>query len=227
MPLRFAMFAVALGLVLAVHAAETPSTGLYGKLAGGVYTAPGGVYSVSVPVLPELGGQVHDTENVVTFDDDVSMHLSIACFPLDMSQKWELDTRGRKDYLVYFFVNFVLTDFQQRYPGSESETTVYVPSVNEGSLISYALLPGGSAFEGKTNVLATGDNPIVAKRGTLLFVRSGNIFIVSAELSERVTQGKVFKKTPKEENEILRRRLIEFTGRIEFPPPPKSKTTQP
>jgi len=217
---RMLVPAAVLALAAAAVAADTPKPGLYGQISGDVYTAPGGVYSVSIPVLPEFGGQVHDTETVVTFDDSVNTHASIACFPLDMTQKWEFETRGIRDYLAYFFANYVLPDFQARYPGASSEKAVFVPAFLDGSLIAYCLLPGGSAFENRDSVIGppAGELP-VAKRGNLLFVRTGYIYVVSIELAERITQRSVFNKTPDQENEILRERLLQLASRIHFPAP--------
>jgi hypothetical protein len=225
---RRVTLAIALAGAAAAPAQDTPAGGLYGKIKGNIYTAPGGIYKVTIPVLPELGGQIHDTENVVTFDDSISTHVSIASFPLDAAQKWEYDTRGVRDYLAYFYANFVLPDFQARYPGAKEETTLFVPEFMDGAVLGFALLPGGSFFEGRNNILdAPLDGPAVAKRGNLLFVRNGRVFVVTAELAERVTQRSVFHKTPKEENEILRTRLMDFVGRMEFPSPKTAAARKP
>ena len=211
--------------VRAMDALPTPSR-LYGSLQRDNYVAPGGIYSVRVPVLPELGGEVTDTESVVTFDDSVGTHISLASFPLDMSQKWELSEKGVRDYLSYFYVTYVLSDFQTRYPGSTAETTLFVPELMGGALMGFALLPGGSAFAGQLTITTVPEEPPpIAKRGNLLFVRDERIYVISIELAERVTQRKFFKKTPEEENAILRERLIQFANRIQFPAPkpaPKS-----
>ena len=221
MPLRPALSAVSLFLAAVACAGEVPLPGLCGKLANGIYTAPGNLYQVPAPVLPELGGQVHDTPNVVTFDDELNTHVSIACFPLDQAQQWELDSRGPKSYLAYFYVGFVFPDFAQRFPGAGTEATFYIPELLQGSLVAITLLPGGSFFDRTARELAGPNSPPpVAKRGNLLFVRSGHIYVVSAELAERVSQGKAFGKSPEEENVILRERLTGFVRRIEFPPPP-------
>lgn len=193
-------------------------TQLYGSLKSDHYVAPGGTYSVRVPVLPDLGGEITDTENVVTFDDTVGTHISLASFPLDMSQRWDLTEMGLRDYLSSFYVTYVLKDFQDRYPGSKAESTLFVPELMEGSLMGFALLPGGSAFANQLTINVGPEEPSpVAKRGNLLFVRGDRIFIISIELAERVTQQRFFKKTPEEENVILRERLIQFAGRIQFP----------
>jgi hypothetical protein len=215
--------ACCLGL-LAVTAASaqvaTPPPSLYGEIKGTTYVAPGARFRITIPVLPELGGKIHDTENVVTFDDPLSTHVSVACFPLDLSNKWELDTRGIREYLEYFFKEFVFPDFAQRFPGSSNEASLYSPQLRDGALFVFSLLPGGSAFEARANVLDTpAGAPAVAKRGTLLFVQNNCIFILTSELAERVTQRSAFQKTPEQENEILRARLVELANRIQVPKP--------
>lgn len=203
----------------ALAPAQSPTGGLYGKIDGEYYVAPGAAYRYPIPVMPKLGGRVEDTEGVVTFDDPLGLHLSIASFPLDLSQKWEWETRGAKDYLGYFHANFILPDFQRRYPGSADEASVFVPELYGGTLIVFTLLPGGSFFTEQSSVLGTPvtPGPIVAKRGTLLFVREARIFIMSLELAERVTQRSTFKKTPEEENALLRDRILTYARRFEFP----------
>jgi hypothetical protein len=227
---RILVPAIVLLLGPAARSEEAPAGGLYGKVAGDLYTAPGGTYSVTIPVLPEFGGQVHDTENVVTFDDSVSTHASIACFPFDMTQKWEFESRGPRDYLSYFYGDFVLHDFQTRYPGSTAEKTLFVPAFLDGSLLGFALLPGGSAFDHRDTIAGTPNgDPVVAKRGNLIFVKSGCVYVLSIELAERVTQRSVYNKKPDEENDILRDRLMQLAGRLRFaapkPAPKKSAAT--
>jgi hypothetical protein len=209
-------------LAAAVSAQELPVDGLYGEVRNGHYTAAEGRFRVAVPVLAELGGKVFDTENVVTFTDDVSTHISIAAFALDMSNKWELETRGVKDFLVYFYTEHVFANFAQRFPGSANERSVFAPELRGGALLVFTLLPGGSAFQGKGNVVDTSTAPPVAKRGTLLFVTRETIFILSSELAERVTQRSAFQKTADEENEILRERLVELAARLQIPAPKPS-----
>jgi hypothetical protein len=188
-----------------------------GRLDGDTYVSPTGEFKIAVPVLSELGGSVSDTENVVTFNDSFNTHISIACFPLDASQKWELDTRGLRDYLLYFFTNIVLVDFQGRFPGSSVESARFLPELMGGTMITYALLPGGSFFESKNRVLdAPPENPVTAKRGTLLFIRNRHIFVISTELAERATQRSTYKKTVEQEDQILGERLIALTNRLVF-----------
>lgn len=202
----------------AVLSAQT--AGLAGKIADGTYVSPTGEFKVPVLVLPELGGTVTDTENVVTFHDSFNVHISIACFSQDAAQRWELETRGRRDYLLYFFTEFVLKDFQRRFPGSRIESARFVPELQDGALIAYALLPGGSFFEDKNYVLGTPvTTPVTAKRGTLLFVRNGYIYILSTELAERATQRSTYRQPPEKEDAILADRLTTLTGRLIFSEP--------
>lgn len=218
---RFAAPCLGLLLLVTVRAqVAAPPPTLYGEIKGSNYIAPGGRFRMSVPVLPELGGQVHDTENVVTFDDPVSTHVSVACFPFDMTQKWEFETRGVREYLEFFFREFVFSDFDTRFPGSTNEASLFSPQLRDGALFVFSLLPGGSAFEGRNTLLDANARPTaVAKRGTLLFVQNGCVFIISAELAERVTQRAAFQKTPEQENEILRTRLVELAARIQVRAP--------
>lgn len=210
-------------VVCGAWAQTTPAPGtapLYGEVRNGHYIAPEGRFRVVVPVLPELGGQIHDTENVVTFDDNVSVHVSIACFPLDLSQKWELETREVRDYLTYFYATFVFPEFERRHPGAANEQSLFSSDLKKGALFVFTLLPGGSYFANGSNVLpAPADAPLVAKRGTLLFVDHGCIFVLSLELAERITQRSTFEKTAVQENEILRDRLVELTQRMQIPAP--------
>jgi hypothetical protein len=199
--------------------AQDAAPPIEGRIEGKTYISPTGVFKVTIPVLPELGGSVHDTPNVVTFQDDFNIHVSIAAFPQDATQKWELSTRGLKDYLIYFFSNFVLNDFKQTFEGAQIESAKFIPGMQDGALITYLLLPAGSMFSDRIPALTT-DRVPVAKRGNLLFVKNGYIFVISEELAERVIEGSAYKKTTAEEDEILRQRLADIVSKIQFSKPP-------
>ncbi|HTT56944.1 MAG TPA: hypothetical protein VMF63_07535 [Opitutaceae bacterium] len=189
---------------------------LYGQLTGDLYTAPSGTYQIPVPVLPQLGGTVSDTANTVTFDDDFTTHISIFAFPLSRELKWEYDTRGTKDFLAWFFTNIVMADFAKRFPGASMEDNgLFLPKYQDGSLLVYMLLPGGSYFANQAMILPP-PKPLVAKRGNILFVKYGMIFVVSTELTERVTEHLIFNKTPAEEDQILRQRLTAIVDKMRF-----------
>lgn len=206
--------------LLGSAALTAQTAGLAGKMDGGTYVSATGEFKVPALVLPELGGTITDTENVVTFSDSYNVHVSIACFPQDAAQKWELETRGRRDYLLYFFSEFVLPDFTRRFPDSRIESARFVPELQDGALIAYALLPGGSFFEDKNYILdATPVAPVTAKRGTLLFVHHGHIYILSTELAERATQRRTYQQTVEQENSLLADRLTALVGRLIFTPP--------
>lgn len=213
-----------LGLILVAGMLATPAftqvPPLAGKLEGDNYVSATGEFSVPVPVLRELGGTTTDTENVVTFTDSYSTHISIACFPQDALQRWEFETRERRDYLLYFFNEFVLADFERRFPGSTIESARYVPELMDGSLITYCLLPGGSYFEGKGEVLSPPPSVhVTAKRGTLLFVRNHHVYVLSTELAERATQRSTYSSTPEKEDARLTVRLTELANRLVFTAP--------
>jgi hypothetical protein len=206
---------------LTAEAQDGPA-GIVGTVDAGVYSSPSGAFKITVPVLPALGGVISDTNNVVTFHDSYGVHISVAAFPQDATQRWELSTRGMKDYLVYFFTSYVLPDFKRFTPGAHVESAGFSADFLDGSVFAYVLLPGGSMFDSPP-VFGTRTAPAVAKRGNLLFVRNGFTFVVSTELSQRVTEGSQWKKTTEEEDQILRERLVDIIKKMVFikPAPPK------
>ncbi len=220
------MFRFTLAFISATFiAAVAHAQALEGKIDGKSYVSPTGIFKVVIPVLPELGGDITDTPNVVTFQDDFNVHVSIAAFPQDATQRWEMSTRGLKDYLIYFFSNFVLSDFKQTFEGVQIESAKFVPSLLDGSLLTYLLIPGGTMFGHRVPQLGADRLP-VAKRGNLLFVRNGHLFVISIELAERVIEGRSYNKTTAEEDEILRNRLTDIVGKITFAKPPVAETAK-
>ncbi len=222
--LRFFLFLALVTLGPALRSEEAAPTvgGLAGKVSGKYYVSPTGIFKVAIPVLPELGGEITDTPNVVTFQDAFNLHISIAAFPQDATQRWENSTRGTKDYLIYFFSNVVLADFKQSFEGVQIESAKFLPGLLDGTLLTYILVPGGTMFADRVPAIASDGRPPVAKRGNFLFVKSGHIFVISIELAERVIEGKAYKKTTAEEDEILRQRLNDIVTKIEFAAPPAS-----
>jgi hypothetical protein len=219
--LRTIPFLLLTAAALTAEAQDGPS-GLVGSVDAGVYSSPSGAFKITVPVLPALGGVISDTKNVVTFHDTFGVHISVAAFPQDATQRWELSTRGMKDYLVYFFTSFVLPDFRRFTPGAHVESAGFSADFLDGSMFAYVLLPGGSMFDSPP-VFGPRATPAVAKRGNLLFVRNGFTFVISTELSEKVTEGSQWKKTSDEEDQILRNRLADVIKKMVFikPAPPK------
>ena len=193
-----------------------------GRIEGRTYVSPTGAFKVTIPVLPELGGDITDTPNVVTFQDDFNTHLSIAVFPQDATQRWEMSTRGTRDYLAYFFANFVLPDFRQSHEGVQAESAKFVHGILDGALIAYTLIPGGSMFMHRVAGLSE-DNIPVAKRGNMVFVKNGDIYVISTELAERVIEGRTYKKTTAEEDQILRQRLEDIVNKMQFLKPAPAK----
>jgi len=215
-------FTAALILSLACLGSLAQAQDLAGRIEGKSYVSPTGQFRVQIPVLPELGGDVTDTPNVVTFQDDFNVYVSIAAFQQDATQRWENSTRGTKDYLIYFFSNFVLADFKQNFSGVQIESAKFVPGTMDGSLLTYLLVPGGTMFPERVQPLG-GDAVPVAKRGNLLFVRNSFVYVISIELAERVIEGKAYGKTNEEQDEILRKRLVEMIDKITFTAPAAAK----
>ncbi len=209
-----ALLAITLGPSIALAQEVQPA--LAGTLESGVYTAATNAFKISIPVLPELGGRIRDTGHVVMFRDSFGVQISIGAFIQDATQRWELSTRGTKDYLIYFFGSFVMEDFKQYSPKASIESARYASDLLDGALFCYILLPGGSMFADQL-AFTDREKPPVAKRGNLLFLKNGFVFVVSSELSERVTEGISYKKTPEEEDRILRKRLVDIVGKMQFP----------
>ncbi len=210
---------VALLLSVVMASAQSPTEGLVGRIDGFTYISPEGHYQVQIPVLPDLGGTVSDTPTVVVFRDDYGTHVSIGAFPQDAMQRWELSTRGLKEYLPHFFANFVLPDFRQMFPGTSVESAVFQPQRLGGALLCYTLMPGGTMFPSEVANFGTEEELIVAKRGNLVFVQNNVVYVVSVELSERSLEGRSYDKTPEEEDKILRERLKLIVDEIEFSQP--------
>jgi hypothetical protein len=221
-----AVLVLVLGAAVPVVAQQSQSV-LNGTLESGIYTAASNAFKIQVPVLPELGARISDTEHVVMFQDSFDVQISIGAFRQDATQRWELSTRGMKDYLIYFMGNIVLEDFRRYTPGTTIESAKYAPDYMEGALFCYILLPGGSMFANQVAAFTDPNKPPVAKRGNLLFVKNGVVFVVSTELAERVTEGAAYKKTPEEEDQILRKRLVDIVSKMQFPKPPATPTPAP
>ncbi|HEY1110392.1 MAG TPA: hypothetical protein VGE76_17205 [Opitutaceae bacterium] len=216
------MYRLTLALLAATIAfvarAQDAGQGLVGKVEGRNYVSPTGQFKVVIPVLPELGGDITDTPNVVTFQDDFNLLISIAAFPQDATQRWELSTRGAKDYLIYFFRDFVLADFMQNFQGVKMESAKFLPTRHDGSLLTYILIPGGTMFADRVPKLSMDQVPI-AKRGNLLFVRNDYVYIISTEMAERIIEGKAYTRTTEQEDEALLARLIDIVNKIQFTKP--------
>jgi hypothetical protein len=204
---------LALATVAALTAEAAP---LVGRMEGDQYVSATGEFRIRAPVLPELGGQIEDSETVVTFHDDFGTHISVACFELDATQRWEFETRGLRDYLLYFFTDIVMANFNERFPGSTVESARFLPELLDGAFIGYSLLPGGSHFEPKPSIVDGTRAPVIAKRGTLLFMRHRHVYVLSTELAERATQRSTYHQTTAQEDEQLAGRLTALAGRMTF-----------
>jgi hypothetical protein len=202
-------------LLAAAPAFAQPAPATAGVVEGNIYTSPTGEFKMEVPVLPSLGGAVRDTGNVATFRDSYGLQISVGAFPHDTTQKWELSTRGIKDYLIYYFGSYVLPDFKKFCAGTTIQSAGFSSDLMEGALFTYILMPGGSMFEPKP-AFGQEATPGVAKRGNLLFVRNGFTYVISSELSERVTEGAHYHKTTAEEDQALRTRLVDVVKKMQF-----------
>ncbi len=210
---------VFLALLVAPPLVAQSSDGIAGRVEGPTYISPSGAFRIRIPVLPELGGRIQDTPTAVTFQDDFNVLCTIAAIPMDATQRWEHSTRGAKDYLAWFFANFIMPDFQASYPGARVENVRFAAGIAEGTLFAYIVLPEGSMFNHKLAFLGPGTPLPDAKRGNMLFVRNNWVYVLSVELAERVLERSTYSKTPEEEDAILRERLVALFEKMTFPTP--------
>ncbi|HEX3731009.1 MAG TPA: hypothetical protein VHV47_14450 [Opitutaceae bacterium] len=197
--------------------APTARAPLTGQVEDNIYTSPTGAFSIPSPVLREFGGSIADTGNVVTFQDEVSTLVSIATFPMNASERWKLQLDGPKDYLAKFFNQYVLADFQRAFPGTtEGQEALFMPHRLEGAMLIDMELPGGSMFANKVVIFDPSYKPRAAKRGNLIFLHNGYVFVISIELAERVLEGTAYTLTPEEEDLELRERLEDTLNRMKF-----------
>jgi hypothetical protein len=188
----------------------------YGIIDGDSYISPHGIYRMKIPVLPQLGGDVSDSPNVVTFADDFSTRITVAAFPLTPELKADFEKRGAKDFLVSFFTKFIMPDLIARAPKAQIEQNAsFLPKCQGGSMLIFTLLPGGSYFDQRVMIFNR-PGSAVAKRGNLCFVKNDFVFFISSELAERVLEKSTYKKTPEEENAILRQRLQNLATTMQF-----------
>lgn len=219
--LRSALFFVLATFSFLARAQDDGAGVLLGQVVDGrTYHSPTGAFRVAIPVLADLGGNISDTPVTVTFQDNFNTYINIAAIEQDATQRWELSTRGIKDYLTYFYSNSVLAEFRQAFPGAQSESAKFLPNTLDGALMASLLLPGGSMFADKYPTFLPNAAPVVAKRGYMVFVKNGYVFVVSVELAERAIEGRSYSKTPAEEDEILRQRLTDIILKIQFVKPP-------
>ena len=177
-----AVLVFALGATAPVLAQESHS-GLNGTLESGIYTSATNTFKIPVPVLPELGARISDTDNVVIFKDGFDvLQITIGAFPQDATQRWELSTRGTKDYLIYFIGTIVLEDFKRFCPETTIESARYA-----------SRLPGRRAFRLHPPARRLDvRRPAAGLRRSAqasggeawqpLFVKNGYVFVISTEL---------------------------------------------
>lgn len=196
-------------------APATP-TKLLGRIADDRYHAPHDVYSVPVPVLQGEGATIMDNGEIVVFKDKVSTLLTIASFAMPAIAKWEYETTPPKDYLIAFFRDNVLRDYRLEFPDTTIESARFLPDAFGGIMVAFTLLPSGSAF---TPAAPTAP-PSVAKRGHLVFVRDGRIFVIAVELAERVTAPQDYNLNQAQEDHVLFNRLVGVVTTMHFGPGP-------
>ena len=77
-------------------------------------------------------------------------------------------------------------------------------------------------FADKVATIDPARKPPVAKRGNMIFVKNGFVYVISTELAERVTEGSAYTLTQQEEDVSLREKLQDMVAKIHFLTPPPS-----
>ncbi len=181
------------------------------------YVSPGGFFRMPIPVLAELDGTVQDTAITTTFRDPFGVYITIGFVQLDPTQRVELEKRGRKDFLSWLYSQHIQPEYVKAFPGTTAESARYLSTTQDGTLLVMSLIPGGTAF--RDRLFLTGGEPIpVAKRGALVFLKNDRIVVITTELYERILKRDTFKKTPEEEDAILRARLMSILNSMTFAP---------
>src|ERR1035438_5736045 len=121
--------AVFLATVAVSGRSQGTAPALAGTLEAGVYASPTNAFKIAVPVLPELGGMVRDTEQVVFFQDSFGIQISIGAFKQDATQRWEMETRDAKEYTIYYFGRLVMPEFKRYCPNRSEEHTSELQSL--------------------------------------------------------------------------------------------------
>lgn len=189
---------------------------LLGQINDDRYVAPAGLFSVKIPILPELGGSISDTQRSVVFQDAFFTHITIVSVALDSTQRFELSTSSKKEFLVKFFRDAVMPSLVRSFPGANWEKGHYLSGVQGGAVMLQTLLPNGSNFRRRTALLGQNDPVTIAKRGNLIFTQGDTLYIVSMELGERSTERSAYTRTVEQDDVILRQRLIDVAGSMRF-----------
>jgi hypothetical protein len=218
--LRLALISILALAPVAVPAQETAP--LAGRIKGSTYIAATGAFSIVIPVDQALGGKVSDTQFMVVFQDAFNTYITIVGRPLDATERWELSTQGTKAYLTNFLKSTLLPEFRRANKDTKVESVLFAPTMFDGSVVVYLLLPGGSMFASQHTFGEIEGHPPVAKRGNLVFIKNGFIYVISTELAEKVTEGSAYTKTTKEEDVLLRERLSDIVNDMVFQPAPHS-----
>jgi hypothetical protein len=208
--------------MMAQHADEPVP--LLGRVEVNTYIAPTGTFKIEIPISPALGGSITDTQNIVIFDDTYLTHITLANYPLDPTEKWNLSTSSPKEYLLNFFGKQILRNYREAFKNVQIRVDPlarFLPTMYGGAFIAYLTIPGGSFFSSRVPQVVADPKPRDAKYGVLLFVQKGYVFIISMEFAEHAIEGSANHLSNEREDTILRGRLLDFASKIEFTEPPK------
>lgn len=201
---------------------EEAAIPLAGSLQDDRYVSADGVFSIKLPIYPELGGKIDDTATSVTFQDAFTTHITVASIPLDSSLVYQLSTSPKKDFLVQFFRDYIMPDLAKTFRGTNWEKGRYIADAHGGAVMIQTTMPGGSVFQSRTALFGQRDPIIVARRGNLLFAHGNALYLISMELGERSTERSQYGRTAQEDDELLRSRLLSLLNSMNFTTPAAS-----
>jgi hypothetical protein len=190
---------------------------LRGRVENGRYYAPTDAFNITIPTLVGERPLIVDNPNVVVFRDDIRTMLTVVAVPMEPIDTWEFETTSPREFLIAFFRENVLADFQSTFPGTSVEGAIMLNEFEGGALLVSTLHPNGSAFE--VDPIVRNDPtsaPPVAKRGSLLFRHGDHVFVLSTELADRVTEMSTYITDTATEDRILRERLVEAVTQMRF-----------
>jgi len=79
------------------------------------------------------------------------------------------------------------------------ESANFLPTVQDGALIVYALLPGGSMFNQRPRALRRDGQPSHRQARQSAVLKGDNLFILSTEMAERATERSQYTRTTAQE----------------------------
>jgi len=195
----------------AVKMSEGRAVGIKEK----IYSSPSQVFKVPVPVDRNLGGNIADATNAVSFTDDFGRLFRIEFSSLPSQWGSRLGKADKEQSLKDFLEQAYLpATILKAIPDASVEYLEYMDQILGGALYAEAYLPKGSI-----NAVSKGGSSFAredAKRGLLLFLHKNNIFIISTCLMQLSSDGSSDIKEKEKIRGLLKNNTLSFAQSIQF-----------